>query len=243
MIWHTIEWLDRLSEIILLGGNSEWEPPDSISNSVVKTLSADDSVGLPHVKIGHCQAFILFLATLSNHVSTSIPNGLIVGDGCCRRETPDPLPVFGASDGSVADGVTLSCRLISPSRQDPLPPYTFGSPHPHHSIATASVVQSAGLVASDSALPIVAHSCPPHHATTTLRIRSMRRRSALMIGYSRLPDCSRKSLDNCIWPNRPEQRPMFERIVSGVISKLKTDHASSRAETVTEIDVIGLQDG
>ena len=29
------------------GGHSKWEPPDSISNSVVKTLSADDSVGLP----------------------------------------------------------------------------------------------------------------------------------------------------------------------------------------------------
>ena len=42
----------------LPGGNSEWEPPDSISNSEVKTLSADDSVGSPHVKVGHCQAFI-----------------------------------------------------------------------------------------------------------------------------------------------------------------------------------------
>ncbi len=30
----------------LPGGHSEWEPPDSIPNSVVKTLSADDSVGL-----------------------------------------------------------------------------------------------------------------------------------------------------------------------------------------------------
>ena len=31
----------------LFGDNSEWEPPDSISNSEVKLLSADDSVGLP----------------------------------------------------------------------------------------------------------------------------------------------------------------------------------------------------
>ena len=38
------------------GGNSEWEPPDSISNSEVKRLSADDSVGPPHVKVGHRQA-------------------------------------------------------------------------------------------------------------------------------------------------------------------------------------------
>ena len=28
----------------LPGGNSKWEPPESISNSEVKTLSADDSV-------------------------------------------------------------------------------------------------------------------------------------------------------------------------------------------------------
>jgi hypothetical protein len=25
----------------------------------VKTFSADDSVGFPHVKVGHCQAFVL----------------------------------------------------------------------------------------------------------------------------------------------------------------------------------------
>jgi hypothetical protein len=37
------------------GGNSEWEPPDSISNSTVKTLSADGGVGSPHVRTGHRQ--------------------------------------------------------------------------------------------------------------------------------------------------------------------------------------------
>ncbi len=36
--------------------NSEREPPDSISNSEVKPLSADGSVGSPHVRVGHCQA-------------------------------------------------------------------------------------------------------------------------------------------------------------------------------------------
>ena len=41
----------------LPGGNSEWEPPDSIPNSEVKTLSADGSVGSPHVRVGHRQAF------------------------------------------------------------------------------------------------------------------------------------------------------------------------------------------
>lgn len=40
----------------LPGGHSEWEPPDPIPNSEVKLLSADDSVGSPHAKVGHCQA-------------------------------------------------------------------------------------------------------------------------------------------------------------------------------------------
>ena len=40
------------------GGHSEREPPDPISNSEVKTLCADASVGSPHVKVGHCQDFI-----------------------------------------------------------------------------------------------------------------------------------------------------------------------------------------
>ena len=31
------------------------------------------------------------------------------------------------------------------------------------------------------------------------------------------------------WPARPEQRPMFERIATGVIPKLKAAHASSGA--------------
>ena len=40
------------------GEISEREPPDPISNSEVKTFSANDSVGSPHVKVGHCQAFM-----------------------------------------------------------------------------------------------------------------------------------------------------------------------------------------
>ena len=36
--------------------NSKCEPPDPISNSEVKPLSADGSVGFPHVRVGHCQA-------------------------------------------------------------------------------------------------------------------------------------------------------------------------------------------
>ena len=43
----------------LPGGNSKVEPPDPIPNSEVKRFSADGSVGLPHVRVGHCQALIL----------------------------------------------------------------------------------------------------------------------------------------------------------------------------------------
>ena len=39
---------------VLPSGDSECEPPDPISNSEVKPLSANDSVGFPHVKVGHC---------------------------------------------------------------------------------------------------------------------------------------------------------------------------------------------
>ena len=45
-------------EPVMPGEYSEREPPDSISNSEVKTFSADDSVVFRHVKVGHCQAFI-----------------------------------------------------------------------------------------------------------------------------------------------------------------------------------------
>ena len=40
----------------LLGDHNESEPPDPISNSEVKPLSADDSVAVCHVKVGNCQA-------------------------------------------------------------------------------------------------------------------------------------------------------------------------------------------
>ena len=38
----------------LLSDNSECDPPDPIPNSEVKPLSADGSVGSPHVRVGHC---------------------------------------------------------------------------------------------------------------------------------------------------------------------------------------------
>ena len=44
-------------------------PPDPISNSVVKSVIADDSVGFPHVKVGHYQVFIWSpISTLADRV-------------------------------------------------------------------------------------------------------------------------------------------------------------------------------
>ncbi len=40
------------------GDHSDLAPPDPISNSEVKRISADDSVRFPHVKVGHRQGFI-----------------------------------------------------------------------------------------------------------------------------------------------------------------------------------------
>ena len=41
----------------MLGDNSDTVPPESIPNSEVKRISGDGSVGFPHVRVGHCQAF------------------------------------------------------------------------------------------------------------------------------------------------------------------------------------------
>ena len=40
----------------MLDDHSKLEPPDPIPNSEVKRLSADGSVGPPHVRVGHRQA-------------------------------------------------------------------------------------------------------------------------------------------------------------------------------------------
>ena len=48
-----------VQHIGLSDDNSECEPPDSIPNSEVKPLSADGSVGSPHVRVGHRQASYL----------------------------------------------------------------------------------------------------------------------------------------------------------------------------------------
>ncbi len=51
-------WQKSLTQASLLGNNSVLDPPDPIPNSEVKWNCADDSVGSPHVKVGHCQALI-----------------------------------------------------------------------------------------------------------------------------------------------------------------------------------------
>lgn len=50
-----VQTIYRESDYRLPGDHSEREPPDSISNSEVKTLSADGSVRFPHVRVGHRQ--------------------------------------------------------------------------------------------------------------------------------------------------------------------------------------------
>ena len=47
-----------MASTLLPDDNSELEPPDPIPNSAVKRLSADGSLGFPHVRVGHCQALI-----------------------------------------------------------------------------------------------------------------------------------------------------------------------------------------
>ena len=52
----------------MLGDNSECDPPDSIPNSEVKPLSANDSVGFLHVKVGHRQAPVYLVTFNINKV-------------------------------------------------------------------------------------------------------------------------------------------------------------------------------
>ena len=44
--------------LFLSGDNSDTAPPDSISNSEVKRISGDGSVGFPHARVAHRQASI-----------------------------------------------------------------------------------------------------------------------------------------------------------------------------------------
>lgn len=63
-IYHQFSFIVTDEACQFPGGNSEWEPPESIPNSEVKTLCADDSLGSPHVKVGHRQDFYSKTLTL-----------------------------------------------------------------------------------------------------------------------------------------------------------------------------------
>ena len=56
---YRIIWSCFQFQASLPGDHRELEPPDPISNSAVKWFIADGSVGLPHVRVGHRQAFNL----------------------------------------------------------------------------------------------------------------------------------------------------------------------------------------
>ena len=49
--------VEQTSFKVLPDDNRVLEPPDPFSNSEVKQYIADGSVGLPHVRVGHRQAF------------------------------------------------------------------------------------------------------------------------------------------------------------------------------------------
>ena len=50
--------ITKSQQTSFLGDHRDIEPPDPISNSEVKSVIADDSVGIPHVKVGHHQVVI-----------------------------------------------------------------------------------------------------------------------------------------------------------------------------------------
>ena len=58
MLLQTFRLIERCesSDLFPPGDHRELEPPDPIPNSTVKRFIADDSVGFPHVKVGHRQA-------------------------------------------------------------------------------------------------------------------------------------------------------------------------------------------
>ena len=73
----------------LLDDNSAVEPPEPIPNSEVKRSSADGSVGLPHVRVGHRQALILKIPNRFFLIKAS------VGDFFCVKESNRALKDWG----------------------------------------------------------------------------------------------------------------------------------------------------
>ena len=111
------------------GGNSEWVPPDPFSNSEVKTLSADGSVGSPHVRVGHrqdlfmksripkgCGFFYGTYKTNKRHFSPREPRNLLQMGARCPEDSGSlpvfpPMPVFRPAD-TFGNG---SCVALAPA--------------------------------------------------------------------------------------------------------------------------------
>jgi hypothetical protein len=100
----------------LPGGISKWEPPDPIPNSEVKLLSADDSVGLPHVKVGHCQAFnpnlqhlhvleVFFGVGAGTPGREALMHGFAGGHGCSVRTNQNL---------TISEHAPLAAKLVLP---------------------------------------------------------------------------------------------------------------------------------
>ncbi len=113
----------------MLGGDSEREPPDTIPNSVVKTLSADDSVGFPHVKIGHRQALFLLMRPISWYLrlvdgssSGRVQCGAGGGERLERRAvqpSAEPAGLAVAVNNSKFDyGCRVICGDVSGDKSD-----------------------------------------------------------------------------------------------------------------------------
>ena len=51
------------------GGENAIAPPDPMPNSEVKCCNADGSVGIPHVRVGHCQVLNLEKETLTERLA------------------------------------------------------------------------------------------------------------------------------------------------------------------------------
>ena len=100
----------------MLGGDSEREPPDTISNSVVKTLSADDSVGFPHVKIGHRQA--LFLAMWPKSSSDCIQCDAGSGERYGPATQPAGVTLLPINKFQFNDRRCVLCDDVSGNKTD-----------------------------------------------------------------------------------------------------------------------------
>ena len=88
-----------VTQASLPGDNRALEPPDSIPNSEVKRRIADGSVGFPHVRVGHCQAFIK--KGLSNRAALFFLHPIYLFPTRIYREGP-----------AVIAGFVATCRII-----------------------------------------------------------------------------------------------------------------------------------